>query len=335
MSIAGRLSVIVPTLNEREQLPTLVDSLRAQQQVDVECIVADGGSDDGTPALARELGATVIGSERGRGRQMNAGAQVASGEWLLFLHADCRLCADTQLRDAAAALSEAGSGIVAGHFALQFERRESGCDTLYGFLEAKSGSNRRYTINGDQGLLIRREHFDMLGGFDDTLPIFEDQRIAARIFACGRWLLLPGKLQTSARRFEAEGHRTRLTLMAMMMGAHAAGLHEFLRDAPRLYVAQHEAAPLQLLPLRRALIEVLHRRGLRETIGAAWQCGRLVRENVWQLALLRDVLRNEQRSLPFFDRHIARLVDNPVADGLATLLVAFWFFLWLPLQRGL
>ncbi|MFA5941837.1 MAG: hypothetical protein WC809_21010, partial [Sinimarinibacterium sp.] len=206
---------------------------------------------------------------------------------------------------------------------------------FFRFLEAKSASNRPYTINGDQGLLIAHRHFDMLGGFDESLPIFEDQRMAARIFACGRWVLLPGKLVTSARRFEAEGHRARHTLMAIMMGAHAAGLHEFIREAPQLYVAQHEAARLQLAPFRRLLREILTRHRPREVLDVFWQCGRLVRENSWQLALLRDLSRGDGQSLRFFDRRIAPLLDNPLADGVTAALVSAWFFLWLPLQRGL
>lgn len=337
MSIAGRISVIVPTLNERDALPALLDALRAQQGIDLECVVADGGSDDGTVELARTRGTTVIACSRGRGWQMNAGARTASGEWLLFLHADSGIEDPGLLGRALAALQNEVSGetVVAGHFALRFARSDAGHDRFFRFLEAKSASNRPSTINGDQGLLIARRHFDRLGGFDESLPMFEDQRIAARIFACGRWVLLPGQLVTSARRFEAEGHAARHTLMAIMMGAHAAGLHEFFREVPQLYVAQRESRQLQLTPFRRALREILTRRRPGEMLDALWQCGRLVRENAWQLALLRDLARDDGRSLRFFDRRIAPLLDNPLADGAAAALVAAWFFLWLPLQRGL
>ncbi|MFA5939553.1 MAG: glycosyltransferase, partial [Sinimarinibacterium sp.] len=185
MSVAGRLSVIIPTLNEREALPALLDALRAQQGIDLECVIADGGSDDGTVELARARGTTVIDCGRGRGWQMNAGARTASGEWLLFLHADSQLEDPGLLRDALVALHAEASGdtVVAGHFALRFARDEAGHDGFFRFLEAKSASNRPYTINGDQGLLIAHRHFDMLGGFDESLPVFEDQRMAARIFA--------------------------------------------------------------------------------------------------------------------------------------------------------
>lgn len=340
MSVAGRLSVVIPTLNEHDSLPALLDDLLQQQDINLECVVVDGGSDDGTAALARERGVPVVETQRGRGHQLNAGARAATGEWLLFLHADTRLSGPRLLHDALAALrreTATGAIPVAGHFALRFARSRPGHDRLFAFLEAKTASNRRYSINGDQGLMIRRCHFDALGGYDESLPIFEDQRIAARIFESGRWVLLPGSLVTSARRFEAEGHRERYTLMAMMMGLHYAGLHEFFREAPQVYAAQHEAQRLQLTPFRRLVLRLLRQRGWREAATIVWMCGRLARENAWQLALLRDLRsgRGDDRSLRGFDRNVAPLLDNPLADGITAVLVTAWFMLWLPLQRGL
>lgn len=341
MSIGGAgLSVILPAVNEHDTLPALIRALTGQRDLDLECIVADGGSDDGTAACARACGARVIASALGRGRQMNAGARAARGEWLLFLHADSQLSAARQLRtalDALIAEKRRDDGILAGHFALRFARRDDAHARLFRFLEAKSASNRPYSINGDQGLLIHRRDFDALGGFDEALPFFEDQRIAARIFERGRWILLPGTLITSARRFEAEGHAERYTLMALMMGLHYAGLHEFFREAPRLYVAQRDAQRLDPLAFRGLVLQILRQRGWRATALTAWRCGRLARENAWQLALLRDLARAgcAQHGLHRFDRYVAPLLGNPAADGIAGLLVAFWFLVWLPLQCGL
>lgn len=339
MNADGRLSVVVPTLDEHAALPLLLDDLGRQQDVDLECIVADGGSQDDTVALARARGALVVAAPRGRAQQLNAGARAASGDWLLFLHADSRLESPRLLRAALDALQResARGGLVAGHFALRFARTQPGHERLYAFLEAKTASNRPYSINGDQGLLIRRGDFEALGGYDATLPVLEDQRIAARVFARGRWLLLPGRLVTSARRFEAEGHAERYALMAIMMGLHAAGLHEFFTAAPQVYATQRQTQRLQLLPFRRLILRQLRARGVREAARIVWRCGRLARENAWQLALLRDLARGDaqQRSLRAFDRHLAPLLDHALADAIAALLVALWFFAWLPLRRGL
>ena len=84
-----RLSIIIPTLNEAERLPRALAS--AQRLPDAEIIVVDGGSHDGTPDVAAEFDCRVLMSERGRAVQMNAGAAIASGDVLLFLHADCQL----------------------------------------------------------------------------------------------------------------------------------------------------------------------------------------------------------------------------------------------------
>lgn len=335
-----QLAVIIPTLDERAHLPELLEALAQQQDVALEIIVADGGSGDGTRELVRARGITLVETARGRGRQLNAGARAAGAGWLLFLHADTQLPHPRLLHDALARLqveAARGAGPVAGHFALRFARTEPGHDVLFTFMEAKTASNRRYSINGDQGLMVHRQDFEMLGGYDESLPVFEDQRIAQRIFDSGRWILLPGLLVTSARRFEAEGHGARYALMAVMMALHAAGLTEFFHEAPRLYLPQRETTRLQLAPFRRLIWQLLRRRGATAALAMIWRCGRFVRENAWQLALLRDLRSGDgsHRTLRFFDRRIGPLLDNPPADGITALLVACWFFLLLPLQRGL
>jgi hypothetical protein len=77
-----------------------------------------------------------------------------------------------------------------------------------------------------------------LGGFDERLPFIEDEHFAARIVQSGRWITLPSSLLSSARRFETEGHLRRYILMSIIMGMHAAGVDEFFRHAPKVYVAQ-------------------------------------------------------------------------------------------------
>ena len=329
------LSVIIPTVNEAAALPGLLRQLRAQQGIALELIVADGGSTDATQHLAAEGGARVVESRRGRGAQMNAAARQASAPYLLFLHADSGLSSETQLAAAFAALLDSGQAQAAGHFGLRFVRTVPGHDLFYRYLEAKTRSGRRYSINGDQGLLLSAEYFRQLGGYDESLPFLEDQRIAARIHDGGRWLLLPGELLTSARRFEREGVTERYTLMAIMMGLHAAGAHEFFERAPQVYASQDQGRALDLRPFVQLTKTVLRERGRWRSLV---RIGRFVRENAWQLALRRDLARGraDLPALALYDRHLASLLENPLADAVAALGLAGWLYAWLPwrLRRG-
>lgn len=335
------LSIVIPALNEATALPVLLLHLRHQQGIELEIIVVDGGSSDGTREVAERYGAQLHSSPRGRGQQMNAGAAQAGGEFLLFLHADSQIESPRLLADALTALRQAieqrGHHRIAGHFPLRFINRPADASDFYRHIEGKTRLNRPYTINGDQGLLIHSTYFKQLGGFDQRLPFLEDQRISAKIFASGQWLVLPGELLTSARRFEREGHRARYTLMAILMGLHAANVEEFFSQVPAVYAAHDETRPLQLQPMLQLIRQIFRRRGLLQTLGILYRIGRFVRENAWQIAYWRDQ-RHDDAHLPrlqFFDRWLRPLTHNPVADALATLLVSGWFFLWLPLQLRL
>ncbi len=318
------LSIIIPTLNEAAALPLLLEDLWSQTGVTLEVIVADGGSHDSTPEDARKLGARIIAAPRGRGAQMNAGAAASTAPWLLFLHADSRLESPTLLRDALEALAAAGAK-VAGHFPLWFSRRHPGHDFLFRYLEGKTRSNRPNTINGDQGLLISRKYFDELGGFDESLSFLEDQRISARIFATGRWILLPGELSTSARRFESEGHAERLTLMALLTGAGAAGFDAFLQSAPEAYRPQPQTQRLDPAPFARLARRLMRRHGL-QGLRTLYRGGSFVRENAWQLFYRRDLLRGDGQwtALQFHDRWFAPAMNTAFGNALGMLLLWLW-----------
>jgi rSAM/selenodomain-associated transferase 2 len=338
------LSIIIPTLNEAAALPVLLDQLRRQEGVDCEILAADGGSDDATLELARQAGARAVAAPRGRGAQMNAGARVARGQYLLFLHADSELQSTLQLREALDAL-KARVAIegprCAGHFALRFVRSGPGHGLFYRYLEEKTALNRPGTINGDQGLLLPAEYFRELGGFDQRLPFLEDPDIADRIFASGRWHLLPGRLLTSARRFESEGAGRRYTVMALIMGLRAAGAHEYFAQAAAGHAGRSQDGPLRVGDHLALAWRVLRQAGWRRAMGIVYRAGRYSRQNSWQpffwcdVALHRGPGPVRTRWLRFHDRVIWPLTDNRLFDLLVAIGIAAWFLGVLPLAYAM
>ena len=325
------LAVIIPVLNEADQLPSLLDALRLQQHIDLHLIVSDGGSSDDTPARARAAGATVIAAPRGRGAQMNAGARSTASDYLLFLHADSGIHDSRLLMDALArsqaVIEEIGHDRVAGHFPLRFERSTRANSLAYRYMEEKTYLNRPFTTNGDQGFLLSRRYFEELEGFDETLPFLEDQRLAEKIRASGRWITLPGMLTTSARRFEAEGFHRRLLMMAILMGLHYAGVQEFFERAPQVYRAQHEANKLLLMPFFRLIRQIMVERGVRSS-GQAWlRVGRFVKQNAWQCFFFLDVVAQwifgykRRLATAMHDRVLGPLLTFRVWDVVMAILV--------------
>lgn len=330
------LSVIIPTLNEEACLPTILADLLAQQGIGLELIVADGGSSDATRELAVKDGAVVVAAEPGRGRQMNVGAAVAKGDLLLFLHADSRLTDVFLLRNACLALEQAevsaGNRRVAGHFPLRFRRTSPAHTLAFGFLEAKSHLNRPNTINGDQGFLLRRDFFTELGGFEETLPFLEDQKLAARIRRQGSWVTLPGHLATSARRFDTEGFHRCYLRMGIIMGLHSAGATVFFKRAKTAYPAQQDTCHRSLWPMFSLIWTMMrHDLGLVGSLRAWFLAGRFVRQNCWQMFFFIDVvLRTWLRTrrdhcLRLYDCCVGPLLGFSLFDVLFGGLAFVWF----------
>jgi rSAM/selenodomain-associated transferase 2 len=195
-----RLSIIIPTLNEAVTLRTVAAGL-ASGPADVEVIVADGGSTDGTVAVAQACGLRVIAAPRGRGSQMNAGARAAQGSILLFLHVDTRLPKEALTLIECALADPAVCG---GNFSLRFDgttRAARYLTRLYPFLRLGG------MCYGDSAIFVRRAVFERLGGFRD-FPIFEDVDLFRRLKCAGRFVRLPAWATTSSRRFEGRFLRT-------------------------------------------------------------------------------------------------------------------------------
>ncbi len=209
------VTVIVPVLNESEFLPQLLERLRVLGAKDV--IIVDGGSDDGTPDLAKGK-AKIVVSERGRARQMNAGAIEAKGDILLFLHAD------TELPEGAFDLIEkemADPKVVGGRFGVKLDNPRFIFRLIGAMINLRDAIFGGYT--GDQAIFVRREVFEALGGYRD-IPLMEDLDLARRLRRFGRAVRLRAKVTTSARRWEKEGIAKTIALMWFLRLAYLLGV---------------------------------------------------------------------------------------------------------------
>ena len=211
-----KISIIIPTLNEEATIRELAESLE-QLHGEYEVIVADGGSDDATVSLLRQCGLRVIETARGRGRQMNAGAKLATGEALLFLHAD------TLLPENALAMMETllqDSHVCGGNFSLIFDWKTREARLLTRIYPLLRLGGMCY---GDSALFIRHNVFEQLGGYREY-PIFEDCDLYRRMRRVGRFVRLPSAAITSSRRFEGRFVWT-FALWAVMQVLYWLGVH--------------------------------------------------------------------------------------------------------------
>ena len=190
------LSIIVPTLNEEAGLTELLDSLLREPEAEV--IIVDGGSSDATCQIAEHAGVKVVRCGKGRGRQMNAGAAVARGEVLLFLHADARL--PTDFVQTIWKCME--SGYTAGAFRLRID------DPHWAYRLIEYGANLRsrwlHLPYGDQAMFVRSDAFYAMLGFQNW-PLLEDFDFAKRLRLYGPVMIASSSTTVSARRWQRMG----------------------------------------------------------------------------------------------------------------------------------
>lgn len=200
------LSIVVPTLNEAAQLADALAALAPLRQRGVQVIVVDGASTDRSAAIARDLADVCIDAPRGRASQMNAGAALAQGQVVLFLHADTRLPphADAQVEQALR------SGGLWGRFDVCI----NGPHPMLAVVAAMMNLRSRLTgiATGDQALFVRREVWQRLGGFAD-LPLMEDIELSGRLRALARPVCLRQRVHTSGRRWLTHGVWRTVALM--------------------------------------------------------------------------------------------------------------------------
>ncbi|MBW6505056.1 TIGR04283 family arsenosugar biosynthesis glycosyltransferase [bacterium] len=212
------ISIIIPTLNEEASVSRAIRSCREAGPCEV--IVVDGGSRDRTVVIARGEADAVIIAPRGRAAQMNAGAAVAGGGVLLFLHADT-LLPQGSVHGVLGALQE--PAVVGGAFRVRLAASPGAGRYVRGALGitgrmigARGAMSRSYS--GDQAIFVRAEAFRAVGGYPE-IPLMEDVELSRRMRRAGKTVLLPLRAETSGRRWEAWGPlRTVLFMWRLRVG---------------------------------------------------------------------------------------------------------------------
>ncbi|MEO8739018.1 MAG: TIGR04283 family arsenosugar biosynthesis glycosyltransferase [Casimicrobiaceae bacterium] len=225
------LSIVVPTLNEADGIVSHLASLQPLRRRGTEVIVVDGGSTDGTVELAAPLVDTVFRAKPGRAAQMNAGARIARGDVLLFLHADTRL---PEAPDRLIAKVCGDKGQAWGRFDVAIE-------TAHPLLRVVAWSmNWRSRLTGiatgDQAIFVRRRAFEATGGFPEQ-PLMEDIALSRKLKSIERPGCLRERAITSGRRWERRGVLRTIVLMWWLRAGYWLGV-----DPGRLAQA-YAAAP--------------------------------------------------------------------------------------------
>ena len=212
-----RVSIIVPMLNEAPGLPGVLARLVELERQGCEILIVDGGSDDGSVSLAERAGFRVLASPKGRARQMNLGAAQATGDVLLFLHADTLLPegALTTLRQ-----TMLKTAAVWGRFDVLID----GAHPMLRVIATLMNHRSRWTgiATGDQAIFVTRKAFEAVGGYPDQ-PLMEDIELSRRLRALARPACIGTPVRTSGRRWESRGVWRTVLLMWRLRWAYWRG----------------------------------------------------------------------------------------------------------------
>ncbi len=250
------VAIVVPTLNEAAGIVAALRQLRRDFPY-CELVVVDGGSSDATATLAAGH-ARVLHSPPGRAVQMNAGASATSAPVLWFVHADCRIDPNA-LGQVRAALAD--PRVVGGGLSLRFDRRSIGLDYL-----AWSSTKRArhlHQVFGDQAMFVRRDAFEMLGGFPE-IAIMEDLELSRCLARRGRLVVLRATSTASSRRFVEHGTWSMIVFMQVLKACY------FLGVAPEKIRRLYRAGPPWKRPLRRAQRRQRRQRSTRPAV-SGWR----------------------------------------------------------------
>jgi rSAM/selenodomain-associated transferase 2 len=213
-----KLSIVIPVLNEASNLPHLLSGLQPFRQQGAEILIVDGGSEDNSGTIAESRGFKVLSSARGRARQMNTGAAAATGDVLLFLHADTVLPDDAQHL-----ISRVLSG--GRHHWGRFDVHISGQAFMLRVVAALMNLRSRLTgiATGDQAMFMTRQAFDAMGAFPEQ-PLMEDIELSKRLRKVSPPACITQRVITSGRRWETRGVWRTIFLMWRLRWAYWRGV---------------------------------------------------------------------------------------------------------------
>ena len=196
METPRKISIIIPILNEAKILEKTLCQLHSELGHH-ELIIVDGGSTDDSICIAEKYG-KVVASVRGRAKQLNAGAAVATGDILLFLHADIWL--------EAGALAAVETALSSGYIGGGFRQKIDGTSFLYRMIEIAGNIRGKYlkVFYGDSGIFLASADFEKVGGFPDV-PILEEMEFSKGLRSLGKTTLITPYIHISARRWETRG----------------------------------------------------------------------------------------------------------------------------------
>lgn len=205
---------MMPVLNEEAVLNDRLSALPLSDEE--ELIVVDGGSSDLTIKIASAHTEKVLNGPRGRARQMNLGAKAATGDALLFLHADCRLSSDALDEIRKVLLNR---NVVAGAFDIHIDSS----NFKYRWISRSANCRSRLTgiAYGDQGIFLRKATFDAMGGYAD-IPLMEDLELCRRLKSLGKISFVDLPIYPSPRRFESQGALYTVIFDGMLAFSYAA-----------------------------------------------------------------------------------------------------------------
>ena len=194
--MSQKISIIIPVLNEAKILEKTLSQLQSELGHN-ELIIVDGGSTDGSVHIAEKYG-KVLKSERGRAKQLNAGAAAASGNIFIFLHADIWL--------ESGALAAVERALFSGYVGGGFRQKIDGKNLLYRMIEVAGNIRGRYlkVFYGDSGIFLMRADFEKIGGFPE-IPILEEMEFSKALRRLGKTTLITPHIHISARRWETKG----------------------------------------------------------------------------------------------------------------------------------